>query len=124
MTGFESLTVVVVDWNLPDHTVRCVESLIADGVPRDRVVVVENGPTTDNWAEVTFTPLAVTQPSMTLSYSGDDTLQQELAALDAAVAGKAAYPVKPQEALRNVAVMEAMLGSSVKGGAWTEISVR
>jgi N-acetylglucosaminyl-diphospho-decaprenol L-rhamnosyltransferase len=53
MTGFESLTVVVVDWNLPDHTVRCVESLIADGVPRDRIVVVENGPTTDNWAQVT-----------------------------------------------------------------------
>lgn len=53
MTGLGSLTVVVVDWNLPDHTVRCVESLIADGVPRKRIVVVENGPTADNWGHVT-----------------------------------------------------------------------
>jgi GT2 family glycosyltransferase len=52
MTWSGSLTAVVVDWNLPDHTVRCVESLAADGVPRDRIVVVENGPTTDNWSQV------------------------------------------------------------------------
>jgi N-acetylglucosaminyl-diphospho-decaprenol L-rhamnosyltransferase len=52
MTWSGSLTAVVVDWNLPDHTVRCVESLATDGVPRDRIVVVENGPTTDNWSQV------------------------------------------------------------------------
>jgi N-acetylglucosaminyl-diphospho-decaprenol L-rhamnosyltransferase len=53
MTWSGSLTAVVVDWNLPDHTVRCVESLVADGIPEDRIVVVENGPTPDNWSQVT-----------------------------------------------------------------------
>jgi GT2 family glycosyltransferase len=49
----DDLTVVVVDWNLPDHTIRCVRSLIAVGVPADRIVVVENGPTDVNWAHIT-----------------------------------------------------------------------
>jgi predicted dehydrogenase len=78
----------------------------------------------NNWSELTLTPLAATQPEMRLSYAGDDTLQQELAALDTAVAGKAPYPVQPREALRNVAVMEAMLGSSLNNGAWTPVAVR
>jgi len=47
------LTAVVVDWNLPDHTIRCVRALVADGLPPDHVVVVENGPTDENWAKVT-----------------------------------------------------------------------
>ena len=46
------LTVVVLDWNLPDHTLRCVRSLIEDGVPPERVVVVENGPTEQNWSRI------------------------------------------------------------------------
>ena len=46
------LTVVVLDWNLPDHTVRCVRSLIGDGVPAERVVVVENGPSEENWSRI------------------------------------------------------------------------
>lgn len=50
--AIDDLTVVVVDWNLPDHTVRCVRALLDDGVPAQRVVVVENGPTEDNWARV------------------------------------------------------------------------
>ena len=48
----DELTVVVVDWNLPDHTVRCVEALHDDGVPADRVVVVENGPSEANWDRI------------------------------------------------------------------------
>ena len=48
----DELTVVVVDWNLPDHTVRCVRALREDGVPADRIVVVENGPTEENWARI------------------------------------------------------------------------
>jgi len=47
------LTVVVVDWNLPEYTVRCIHSLLDDGVPADRIVVVENGPTEENWQRVT-----------------------------------------------------------------------
>jgi hypothetical protein len=46
------LTVVVVDWNLPDHTVRCVEALREDGVPAERIVVVENGPTEETWERI------------------------------------------------------------------------
>jgi hypothetical protein len=46
------LTVVVVDWNLPDYTISCVRSLLADGVPAERIVVVENGPTDQNWTRV------------------------------------------------------------------------
>ena len=46
------LTVVVLDWNLPDHTVRCVRSLIEDGVAPERIVVVENGPSEENWSRI------------------------------------------------------------------------
>jgi N-acetylglucosaminyl-diphospho-decaprenol L-rhamnosyltransferase len=46
------LTAVVVDWNLPDHTIRCVRALVEDGIPASRVVVVENGPTEQTWQRV------------------------------------------------------------------------
>jgi N-acetylglucosaminyl-diphospho-decaprenol L-rhamnosyltransferase len=36
-------TAVVVNWNLPEMTERCVNALIGDGLPPDRVVIVENG---------------------------------------------------------------------------------
>jgi GT2 family glycosyltransferase len=37
------LTAVVVNWNTPDLTIRSVEALAEDGVPRERIVVVDNG---------------------------------------------------------------------------------
>ena len=40
---FERLTAVVLNWNEPELTLRCVEALVADGVPRARIVVVDNG---------------------------------------------------------------------------------
>ena len=40
---FGALTVVIVNWETPDYTIRSVESLAADGVARERVVVVDNG---------------------------------------------------------------------------------
>jgi GT2 family glycosyltransferase len=46
------LTAVVLDWNLPDHTLRCVQALVADGVAPGRIVVVENGPTEENWSHI------------------------------------------------------------------------
>jgi GT2 family glycosyltransferase len=48
----DDLTVVIVDWNLPDHTTRCAGALISDGVPPSRIVVVENGPTDLNWIQI------------------------------------------------------------------------
>jgi N-acetylglucosaminyl-diphospho-decaprenol L-rhamnosyltransferase len=44
----QSATVVVVDWDLPDVTTRCVEDLLREGVPAARIVLVENGSTEDN----------------------------------------------------------------------------
>jgi GT2 family glycosyltransferase len=38
-----STTVVVVNWDEPELTIRCVTALVGDGVPPDRIVVVENG---------------------------------------------------------------------------------
>jgi len=38
-------TVVVVNWNLPELTIRCVQTLVEDGVDDARIVVVENGST-------------------------------------------------------------------------------
>jgi N-acetylglucosaminyl-diphospho-decaprenol L-rhamnosyltransferase len=43
------LTAVVLDWNLPHYTIRCVEALVDDGLSPSRIVVVENGPSDENW---------------------------------------------------------------------------
>ena len=37
------LTAVVLNWRTPDHTLRAVRALLADGVPARRIVVVDNG---------------------------------------------------------------------------------
>ena len=37
-----TLTTVVLNWRTPDHTVRAVRALVEDGMPADRVVVVDN----------------------------------------------------------------------------------
>lgn len=47
--SLEELSAVVVDWNLADHTVRCVRALLAEGLAPNRVVVVENAPTDHTW---------------------------------------------------------------------------
>jgi GT2 family glycosyltransferase len=39
----DSTTVVIVNWNNPALTRRCVEALLADGVPPERLVLVDNG---------------------------------------------------------------------------------
>lgn len=36
------LTAVVLNWRTADYTVRAVQALLADGVPADRIVVVDN----------------------------------------------------------------------------------
>jgi GT2 family glycosyltransferase len=48
----DELTAVVLDWNLPAYTIRSVESLVDDGVPPHRIVVVENGPTSTTWTAI------------------------------------------------------------------------
>jgi N-acetylglucosaminyl-diphospho-decaprenol L-rhamnosyltransferase len=44
----ESLTIVVLNWNTPHYTVRCVEALAEDGVSLQRIVIVDNGSTDDS----------------------------------------------------------------------------
>jgi predicted dehydrogenase len=46
-----------------------------------------------------------------------DTLKAELEAFADAVAGGPEFPVKPEEAIHNVAVMEAMVASAARNGA-------
>jgi N-acetylglucosaminyl-diphospho-decaprenol L-rhamnosyltransferase len=41
--ALDSLVAVIPNWGTAELTIRCAESLIADGVPPDRIVLVENG---------------------------------------------------------------------------------
>jgi N-acetylglucosaminyl-diphospho-decaprenol L-rhamnosyltransferase len=45
------LTAVVLNWDRPELTIRCVESVVADGVPSSRVVVVDNGSTDGSYEQ-------------------------------------------------------------------------
>jgi GT2 family glycosyltransferase len=41
--SLDTTTVIVVNWNQPELTIRCVEALLGDGVSPARIVLVENG---------------------------------------------------------------------------------
>lgn len=43
------LTAVVLNWDRPELTARCVESLLSAGVPGERTVVVDNGSALDSY---------------------------------------------------------------------------
>jgi N-acetylglucosaminyl-diphospho-decaprenol L-rhamnosyltransferase len=43
MTAAGEATAVVLNWRTPDHTLRAARALLADGVPAERLVVVDNG---------------------------------------------------------------------------------
>lgn len=45
MSPSSALYSVVVNWNLKEDTIRCVQSLLAGGVPAGQVIVVDNGST-------------------------------------------------------------------------------
>jgi N-acetylglucosaminyl-diphospho-decaprenol L-rhamnosyltransferase len=44
----ESLTAVIPNWETPDYTVRSAKALIAEGIPPERVVLVDNGSRDDS----------------------------------------------------------------------------
>ena len=50
MTDLARLTVVIANWGTPDLTIRSAKAAIADGVPAERVVVVDNGSEDDSYA--------------------------------------------------------------------------
>jgi N-acetylglucosaminyl-diphospho-decaprenol L-rhamnosyltransferase len=45
-----ALTVVICNWGTPDLTIRSAKAVIADGLPAERVVVVDNGSEDDSFA--------------------------------------------------------------------------
>lgn len=51
-------------------------------------------------------------------YFTDDSLRQEIAAFEAACAGREPYPLPPSDALRNVVFLESVRKSGEAGGAW------
>lgn len=57
----------------------------------------------------------------TWTFDGDPSVAQELSAFADACAGRAPYPITVEEAIRNVAVMQALQASSDAGGAWLRI---
>lgn len=50
MTDLARLTVVIANWGTPNLTIRSAKAVIADGVPAERVVVVDNGSEDDSHA--------------------------------------------------------------------------
>jgi N-acetylglucosaminyl-diphospho-decaprenol L-rhamnosyltransferase len=51
-SGLESLTAVVLNWNQSELAIRSVESLVGDGVPASRIVVVDNGSDDGSWQQL------------------------------------------------------------------------
>ena len=78
---------------------------------------------TDNFTELSLKPSAADVPATHKSFRNDLTLQRELTAFAAACAGGDDHPVRPAEALRNVAIMETIVKSSDAGGVWMDIQV-
>ncbi len=75
----------------------------------------------NNFSEISIEPTDPNAPRTTYRYAADNALPQELSALADACAGKAPFPVAPLEALRNIAVLEAIQGSSAANGAWHDV---
>lgn len=75
-----------------------------------------------NFSEVLLEPTDPGAPRELHRFTVDESLTAELRALADACAGKAPFPVRPIEALRNVAVLEAMRQSAARGNAWVSVA--
>jgi len=76
----------------------------------------------NNYSELTITTAGADQPETRMVFTVDDTLQSEIRAFADACAGKAEFPIRPVEALRNVAVVEAIKASGEANGAWMDVA--
>jgi N-acetylglucosaminyl-diphospho-decaprenol L-rhamnosyltransferase len=47
--ALDRVTVVITNWGTPDYTIRSAQAVIGDGVPPERVVVVDNGSQDDSY---------------------------------------------------------------------------
>ncbi|OGA30016.1 MAG: hypothetical protein A3I01_12635 [Betaproteobacteria bacterium RIFCSPLOWO2_02_FULL_65_24] len=75
-----------------------------------------------NFSELTILPVEPGRPQVRELYTIDDSLQNELRALADACAGTSPYPLSPEEARRNVAVVEAIRTSAEAGGTWVRVA--
>jgi predicted dehydrogenase len=75
-----------------------------------------------DFAEVLLTPAG--EAPRTLALELPDSLRAELEAFAAACDGGPAFPVAPEEAVHDVAVMETMAASSLGGGRWMSVKGR
>lgn len=78
----------------------------------------------DNFKELVVTPVDPKEPVVHQRYEIDDTVQQELRAFAEACANHTKFPVRPAEALHNVAIMQAIIASSDQGNAWVTLPPR
>jgi len=78
----------------------------------------------DNFKELTVTPVDAKEPVVRQRFEIDDTVQQELRAFAESCANHTKFPVRPAEALHNVAVMQAIIASSDQGSAWVKLPPR
>jgi len=75
----------------------------------------------DDFARVVHRPL--TGEAIEMPVTPVDTVKIELQAFADAINGTASVAVSAENALTNIAVMEAMMTSAAKAGAWTEVQV-
>ena len=78
----------------------------------------------DNFSEMTVTPTNPAEPVTRERHAIDDTVQQELRAFAESCSKHIPFPVRPAEALHNVAVMQAIIASSDQGSAWVKLPPR
>ena len=48
MAGLDGVSAVIANYGTPEYTLRAASALVADGLPPERIVVVENGSTDDS----------------------------------------------------------------------------
>lgn len=75
-----------------------------------------------NFSELTVYRADADALETRFSFTPSDNLQAEITAFERACSGAADYPVRPEEALRNVAVVEAIGKSAEADGAWVEVA--
>jgi len=75
----------------------------------------------DNFKELIVEPVDAKEPAIRQRFEIDDTVQQELRAFAESCANHTKFPVRPAEALHNVAIMQAIVASSDQGNAWVRL---
>ena len=78
----------------------------------------------DNFKELIVEPVDPKEPAIRQRFEIDDTVQQELRAFAESCANHTKFPVRPAEALHNVAIMQAIVASSEQGNAWVKLPPR